>query len=128
MSSPLSRLFSIMVFLALFAGANHCLLEEALGIPAEPVHSCPAEESEHQHGSPCTSVITAVIKDGNSVLQAESVTTPLFPIVVFISSALWNTPTADFLTTGRIPGADVFHTQPLLSGLSAAPNAPPLRA
>ncbi len=128
MSRIFAKFTGLFLVLALIVAGNHCTLEDLLGnaVPAE--HACPVDGSTQQHGSPCKSVTTTLVKS-QSIAPLEAIYS--LETNLYILSALFVTFSSDLLSVQ--PSAGKSNTAALSSSLltrtlALAPNAPPLHA
>jgi hypothetical protein len=123
---PVFQSLSLVVFLALIAGAKHCIVERVLGGPVPPLHACPVDGDPDGHGSTCESVLPLATKtvgaDGWFGIRPERL-----PAIVstFFGPSLAPRPLTTSLLFFDRPTALGARGAFLMAALSVAPNAPP---
>ena len=125
MGRVLKASISFFVFLALFASANHCALEEFFSTASnDSSNCCPAEQSEHPHGIPCKELTAVESKFTSTIASVELKSSPL-QFLTTLSHHL--------LTEGNENDSDPalrrgFDSKIVLSPheLILSPNAPPV--
>lgn len=120
---PVFRSLSLVVFLALIAGAKHCIVERVLGGPVPPLHACPVDGNPEGHGSTCESVLPLATK----ATEAEGgfdTRTLQFPEIVSTSHERLRS-RRSFTTSLSIFERPTVLGAFLIAALCVAPNAPP---
>lgn len=133
MARAFSSLMAVVLSLAVFAGLNHCVLEELFETPRHSAadtiphndHSCPSEDGNHRHGSLCSSAYSIVVKNDATGTSAEhaypSLDLPSFALnAVRVAHEL-----SPRLTSSESDAGDLAR---LLNSLTLAQNSPPLTA
>ena len=116
---------NFFAFLALFASANHCALEEIFcKINDSASDCCPKENNKHPHGVPCKEITAVESKSFSAFASVELKVSPV-RFLAALTKHLLNHQIADDPRPGFRLGSE---NKILLSAheLILSPNAPPV--